>query len=50
MSYIGKKTNSRTKWAINPVERVVANKKKYDRKRDRSKFQKVLEKELRKYD
>jgi hypothetical protein len=50
MSLIGKMSNSRTKWAISPVQRVVNDKKKYDRKKDKSKFKRTLDKELRKYE
>lgn len=50
MSYIGKKSNSRVKWAISPVEKVVEDKKKYDRKKDKSKFKRMLDNELKKYD
>lgn len=34
MSYIGKASNSRTKWLIKPVTKVKQSKKVYDRNKD----------------
>lgn len=45
MSYLGVKSNSRLKWAIDPVTKVVKDKKKYDRKKDKLKVAKALSKE-----
>jgi len=44
MSYIGNKLNSRTTWGVNPITKVVPSEKKYDRNRDKSQFQKELDK------
>lgn len=49
MSYIGKKSNSRLVWGIDPITKVVPDKKKYDRKKNKSKFQKILDQEMKKY-
>lgn len=47
MSYIGKKANSRTTWAINPVTRVKDSKKKYDRKQSKKETRRALRDGLR---